>query len=650
MEGRPERALLSYDTTGPQILLEKKIDANIEKVFRIECDVLIDKGSKSVRVLRSQLLNIKLNPILKTEKQYSVDGNRPEPLYPPSTKGWFSRIDRTGLNVIVFVHRIVDDFRLWLVILSKSDFRVLEAHPIFPFEVGALEFEEEFEEYSSFFASKKSLIKAKKWMNSVLVSESPTWEQLTKLIHDVHIPNLRLGKDARNTMQQLIPEAYEDIVREQIMAFFTLVSRWDIPREDPVDYFNRIYPLDVLNTLLLGYVIRKFSDMDIPSYVRIIQRSSRHQLALPSSAIRDEEWNPWTPALFRIVETTPSVFRKAIECTAELNRTKKIVVSLPITRKEASESQENWKNRFLLLASGLRIRTHLRPQALGLVGLIDVTRAHQWPHKHMKWSASIAAQSYREPHIQIMEMPPLAVDRVKKIRPNVITLDWSASITNANLYDFHENSWRVSFKRIQNSLLGNQTLKKLESEFGTWIGQKPYQPKRKWVKCLDATANLGYLASFEQLEYLQKLGLTREELLDAIMEMKKKTVVDISYTPVFRNHMTIALIAQGRSGQICSFVQGFLKHSPSATVFVARGGRWSLIMARVPPSIARQIMIELPGKAAEQDLALSCYRVVSYRSYSWRFYQRILNEDDTWNDDVSAMLSQIRLPYPDNDD
>ena len=147
---------------------------------------------------------------------------------------------------------------------------------------------------------------------------------------------------------------------------------------------------------------------------------------------------------------------------------------------------------------------------------------------------------------------------------------------------------------------------------------------------------------------MKHLNLTSEEFHSTLAELYSNSIIDIQYVPFLVDLVSIAVIAQGPPNHICSLARGFLKHLPSATVNLGKKESWLLALIRLPATAARQIMSELPEVAASLGITLTCYRALTFRSYQWDFYQRILREDGTWDDDVSAMLSQIRLPYPDD--
>ncbi|MFX1367237.1 MAG: hypothetical protein ACFFAY_01375 [Promethearchaeota archaeon] len=624
--------------------------ASKELLMEVGTDVIINENNRVIKSKRKTPVQIFRNPILRAKRYFVLDGNRPEPLYPPSTKGWLSRVDKTGNEVFMFIHGIKDDQKLWLSVVDRNNSQIYEAHPILPFESGVLELSDEFEEYASTFGSLRSFNRAEKWMENILEGAPPSWNDLARIVEDIYVPNLRIGKNMRETMEQLVPASYSRNIRKQIMAFLALIADWKIPDEDPVQYFDRIYPLDVLYTLLMGYVLSLLSEDRVPSYVRIIQESAQSHLAVGSRPMRSSSReDPWILAQHKIMEETSYGVQTSLRYSSRLNEAGDIVVGLPISEAQAGLNPEFWEDRFLLMATAFRLVTTLRPKALGLVRLIDTTRAHQWPHKHMKWSLNVGGGEYREMQIQMMEMPPAAADRVTRLRPNVVEVEWSKHRINADLYAGKKNQWRIPMGRIIGSLKGRKTIRKLKNEFGAWNGKNVHSPTLEWVRCLDATSNLGYLADLEQSDYLEQIGLTLDGLSSSLNELKEKSIVDIQYAPTFVDLVSMVLVAQGPSERICSLSRSILKHTPSATLNLGNGADWFMAITRLPIRIARRFELELPREAAMEELNLTCHRARSFRSYQWKFYQRILKQDRTWDNDVSAMLSQIRLPPPEDE-
>ena len=267
----------------------------------------------------------------------------------------------------------------------------------------------------------------------------------------------------------------------------------------------------------------------------------------------------------------------------------------------------------------------------------------------LKWSAALGSGSYREPHIQVLEMPPKAFEHALRLRPNLIQINWSGSRFNSHLFDIDDARWKIASSRILRSLSGKRTIRRLGNEFGIWKGNQLLEPTLSMVKVLDAMSNLSYLANLEQDKYLQYMKLTREETQTILSDLVKKGAVDIIYAPNLTDLLTVSIIGQGPVEHVCSLGRGLLRYTPSSTVMIGKDGKWIQAMTRMPASIAHQIMALLPSVASEYGVTLRCNRTTSFRSYAWDFYQRQLKQDGSWDDDVSGMLSQIRVPYREND-
>jgi hypothetical protein len=263
----------------------------------------------------------------------------------------------------------------------------------------------------------------------------------------------------------------------------------------------------------------------------------------------------------------------------------------------------------------------------------------------MKWSATIGSTGIRQPSAQIMEMPPDSLEVALRARPSLMGIDWTGTTVNENLYDDQSRTWKIPVGRIMRSLDGKRTIRRLGNEFGRWRGSKTCAPTERWAKALDATAGLLDLSDLEQEKYIKYMGLSRPQLLSALKEMRKKGIISTVYYPELLDLMTVVVIAQGTANSVCSLSRAFLRYSPTATVHLAKNGEWLLALSRQPTSAAHHLIATLPEESAERGIALRCNRPTSVRSYRWGFYRRLLKEDGSWENDVTQMLSQIRVPY-----
>ncbi|MFW9911415.1 MAG: hypothetical protein ACFFEU_03035 [Candidatus Thorarchaeota archaeon] len=645
-------AQLSYNERGPLHTVDDgaiAIPQNMEYMLLDE-EIHVDTtGDREKQRIKSPI-KVKAVPCLMAERSFILDGSRPEPLYPPSTSGWFSRIAKRGRRVTIFLHEMAEEKGYWLSIWDTKAKEFLEAHPILPFEKGILEVSEETDEYNNMFRelSSASRSEAEKWIDNVLSGAPPDWYELSQITNDVYVPGLRIGSDMKSTLDLLVPKSFDSDARTQVMAFLGAIVKGHQPNEDPVSYFEKFQSKEVLRTLLMGHLDCVLSGEQPPSYVRIMQESSLQRAGTPVMTVSESlDADPWHRAYYKIYEGLLKTFDTALKYSEKLNSSGKLILNLPVTRAQAAKSRKRWIERFKLLTIGIRPRSLLRPSSLGLIRVAYTGFAHQWPTLHMRWSATIGSSGYRQPSVQIMEMPPDSLEVALRARPSLMRVDWTGNAVNESLYDNRSENWKIPVGRIMRSLDGKRTLRRLGNEFGAWRGSKTYSPTEIWAKALDATSNLLYLSDLEQEKYVRYRGLSRSQLHSALDEMMGKGIIDTTYFPVIPRLMMVAVIAQGHASNVCSLGRAFMKYSPTATVHLAKKGEWLLALSRQPTSTAHHLIATLPAQAAERGIALRCNRLTSFRSYTWSFYRRLLKEDGSWENDVTHMLSQIRVPYQD---
>jgi hypothetical protein len=651
---KPEPAILSYSPSGPEISMASQSShlALIES-FSTSHLVAVDADSRSCIEELSKPLKVHLKPLFHVERKYVPSAGRIEPLYPPSSYNWLSRVADIGRSAIFFIHEIENDTRYWLSAIDAANCRFFEAHPIHRFEAGILILEDEVSEYermkSKAFGG--NLDTARKWMNKMLSGPPPTWAELAVLTEDVYIPGLSIGKDMKETMAQLVPASFEQGVRNQIMAFLAMASKGEIPAEDPVEFFNSLNPLEVLRVLLMGHYIAILTGNKPPPYVRLIQESEMYRASIPESTVSSShEKRPWTlPIYYQIGHQPEQIGEVSIGYANRLNVEHDILTELPISKAEAKRSRKKWAERFLLKAYGIQLRTFPFPEAFGLKRLVYIGTAHQWPHLHMKFSAILASDSYKDPHIQLVEVPIGTLEPVMDARPSFVEIDWSSMTVNGNHFDFESKTWKVSVRRILNSVGGKRSLRRLKNEFGAWKGKVAEMPSRVWAKSLDITANLSYLDDFENKTYLKSIGITSRELKRSISEMVNRNICKAIYLPRRVGLISLVIQAQGPAEHLCSLSRALLKHSVTCSAYLGKDGEWLSALIRLPPSAVHEILATLPEHSAEVGISSRCYRTKSYRSYLRGFYQRLLQEDGTWNTDISGMVSQIRVPYRQSD-
>jgi hypothetical protein len=89
-------------------------------------------------------------------------------------------------------------------------------------------------------------------------------------------------------------------------------------------------------------------------------------------------------------------------------------------------------------------------------------------------------------------------------------------------------------------------------------------------------------------------------------------------------------------------MRALLKYSPTTLAHIGKGGLVAFAFLRLPYETFRFFMNSFEKKAAEAGLQARCVIPKDVRTYTKTFYQRLLLDDGTWDDDVSYFLEQAR--------
>ncbi|MHA2373348.1 MAG: hypothetical protein ACXAEB_10035 [Candidatus Thorarchaeota archaeon] len=646
--------LIEYRNESLEIVLRNgdTIPANAKNVvYSIHSERIVDNTGKSVDLQLKKRTKIILKPLLIVKRLYCAKPSQfTEEIYPPSTYGWFTRFSGGNKVALYIVQRMEDVNQLWLTILDSETGFVYESHMVEPYETEILslfEKTESAEKDYAFLDSRDRELVRNEVIGSLLDTPPPTWEQMTKLTVDVIIPNVKLGESMREAMNQLVPSVFSPGVREELMSFLVWVSRGKVPDINPVQFFGNLYHLPILRVLLMGHSLCIKDGVSPPPYVKLMMLASRGQLETPKRPPVDvQQRQAWSMFWRRVGELFPDWRGLVIESVSELNASKKIITRLPVTKSAAKRTRNAWRKRFAMLYYGLLIHGFVNPTALGLRRLLYVGAAHRWANRHLSWTARLGEINERPPHLQVMEMPPSAAERVKRLRPNVITVEWSAYAVNPHLYNAEENAWQMQTQKILDAAAGNETLRKLKGEFGYWRGKKPHIPSATEAKVLDLLAGRIYLADLEHSRYPDLMGVSLSKLRTSIDRLSKMGIVNVLYQMIDVSEVSVLTIAQGDADQVYSLTGNLLRNSPTSLAMIGEGGGFATILSRVPTESARLLLSTLPMKAEESNLVVRCMTPRAYQNYRHTLYQRLLKGDGTWDDDVGALVSQVRSRKP----
>ncbi len=587
---------------------------------------------------------IHFDPILITIRPYAKGMDLvTEDVFPPSTTGFYGRMRKGKSNAVYVIQEIEDDTRRWLLIGDPVTGQIFESQVIQLYEAEAIDLidnkehdirwdnllAEETEEYG-------------KAVLSVLSDDSPSWEKLSDLISDITIPNLKIGKSMADTLSQFIPESFPDSTRKELMAFLAHVSKSKIQLEDPIEFLFRTYSLQIFGNLIRGHQRCVVDKTPWPSYVKLLRMAERRELQQPKVTLEAYAVDsPWIVFKQKMNESFPNWMNIAVNTARKLNSSRKIAIKLPATASHARKSVKKWKERLAALTYGLRIRGHVNASCIGLSELVYLGAAYRWPHRHMRFIAKLGA-GVNPPHIQVMAMPKTAAERVKRFLPNITEVAWSTRTVNLGLFDDESRSWEIPVERILNSVDRTGSMNRLVKRFGKNANVDTYQMSKDAARVAGLVSRGIYLVGFEKEGYFKYWGLSRRRVQTILSDLRERGVVDITYEIEEPQLVSIAIIVQGEAKNVISLIESFLDYTPTSLVMLNKEASMGVILSTLIEDSAYEIVSHLPAQGFNSGMTVRCMRPTAFRSFTFDLYHRLLRDDNTWDDDVSAFLSQAR--------
>lgn len=608
--------------------------------------LIVGKSGKTQVKDLDQEAHVCVKASLATKKPYASGmGQIPDPSWPASSEGWYGRMIGGKSEALYTLQEILNDSRYWLTISDPETGVIYESHPIQQYEIAVLQLLEDWESDNERYSALESATReaSRDAALSILNESSPSWAEVSKLFKEVVIPNFRLGSSMRDSIDQLVPYSFPPETREELLAFLAWTTKHTIPRDDPVDFFEKLKATPLLRGLLMGHLQCIIDGVETPSYVRLMMLADKGLLGQPKKPPPDyEEKTKWFIFWYKLDELFPDWRGKAAKFAAELQESRRVAMGLPINRSQAKKSRPAWEDRFAMMVSGLVLRANVHVRAVGLRRLAYIGAAHRWPHKHLAWATRLEGTSDQSRHLQVMIMPPTAAERVRRVRPNVIDIDWSASIANLDLFNETAKVWESSMQSIVDATADEATMRKLGKYQGRWRGKKPRTLTHEEAKVLDIATGGFYLSELERSEHFDYWGFSKEKARSILNRLAKEGIIQISYFIWEMSLVSLLTFAQGPPSRIYSMADAFLQNTPTSLAMVGSEGKNAIILSRLPEDQMHELTSTLPQTAYENDIAVRCMRPRSYRSYRSSLFQRILKPDGSWDDDVSALLSQAR--------
>ena len=639
-----EKGVLLFDQDDALVELESGQvihGNNSDRVF-IELQNMISLDN--VELTKSKY-KVRLKPNLVISQPYTARvGQFIEDVFPPSTSGFYGRLQAGKEDATYFVHQIEDSDRFFLSITDPFSRRIYETHIIQPYEAEALSLVEDIKIRARLYT--ESVVNEEKSRDeilSILDTPSPSWNDLTKIIKDVSIPNLQLGTTMRDTLSLIVPSSFPEEIREDLMAFLAYVVRSNIPKEDPLTYSFKFSSTPIVESLLNGHLMYLMDKTDWPPYVKLMTLAARGQLEAPKRAVSDTIMSsPWLLFSQKCMELRPSWLHIALNSAKNLNKSGRVVLGLPTTRSAANNSRKSWRKRYAEISHGLRIRGQIGSSSLGLVELVYLGAAYRWSHRHMKFIARLGGAGENSPHLQVMILPFAAAERLKRTFPSILNVFWSARTSNLDAFDEKSGQWIVPIDSIVSSLENKSSMKKLKNQFSMKGVPKVYPLSKEEAKVADLVSEGVESLYLEIPDFLNNWGLSKKKIHTTLTNMINRKVMKMVYEVSDARLVSLAIIIQGRNETIASLTYELLRSTPTSYARLDKAGENAVILSRLPEESVYDIASQLASRGLEHDVNIRCLRPTTFRRYTSNLYQRLLKDDGTWDDDVSAFLSQAR--------
>ncbi len=593
----------------------------------------------------SFLGRIIFNPIIVEKRPYTPDiGQQMEDIFPPSTGGFYGRLRAGKKEALYIIQMIENDPRLWLTIGDPQTGRVYETQIVQPYEAEALRLldDQNLQNlwYAEVWSGKEEVLR--KEILSVLDQPSPSWEEVSTLVTDLAIPNLKLGRTARETLSQFVPDSFPESIQEQLMAFLAYVVMDKINMADIVDPSFFLDAMPMFASLIRGHARCVIDNQKWPPYLKLIILDSRKMLEQPKATVAEVMSETWRILWQKMIEQFPNWFGSAIQSAQELNNSRTIHTRLPFSKSQAIRSSKLWKKRLAAIVYGLRLRGHVNHQAIGLSELVYLGAAYRWPHRHMRFITRLGKVGENPAHLQVMTMPPSGVERVMRALPQCIKVSISARAVNLNLYDESSGEWKIPIEKILSSISQRGSVKKFSKRYASFAKSETYQISPDETKVLGLVSSGVYLEAFETPGYFKYWGMKRKQVISIISRLQEKKVIQTTYEANDANLISLASIVQGNNENVISLAESFLTNTPSSIIMLNEECDKGFILSRLPENGLHELASELNRQGVYQDVVIRCMRPRAYRSFNFSLYSRLLGNDGTWDDDVSAFLSQAR--------
>lgn len=635
------RGITLFSSTGARYSRDTFIDVDYSVDYEIVPTTNEGKSS-SIPLEREVLIGLNPQSILFRPCAPYI-GQIVEDIYPPSRHGFYGRMKQGSQDAVYIIQNIKDSPMKWLTITNPENGVIYESHSIQPYEAASIQLLDHATLQRMLYHDiGQARNNSKDKVMNTLGNPSLSWSDVAKIVTDVSIPNLTLKANGHEILSLLVPDSFPDQIREQLIAFLSFVIQDEIPSDDPVEFQYNLLSVPLLGSLIAGHIRCKMDGVEPPPYVKLMALAARSQLGSPKRAMSDDVKNiPWMLFWQKCTELFPNWLFHSIQVANELNRTGKIQVGSPVTKSAARRNNDSWKKRVASSYYNLRLLGQVNTKIIGLTELVYIGSAYRWPHYHMKFKTRLGSAG-DSTHLQVMNVPVAAEERITRLLPGIIKIDLSIRSANLDMFDNSSKSWIVSANPIIDTLGQTISERKLLQLSGYQKVTRIHPVSFQDTKALDLLATGINLDDLEIPLIRNYLQINKNSLRTTIARLVNQNIVKITYETFDDQLISLATIIQGRPDFLRSILIAFLKNTPSTLAMLNDEKDHAILLSRLPESAAYNLATILPKRGIDLGLNIRCMRPTIFQSYTHNLYQRLQEENGTWNEDVSAFLSQAR--------
>jgi len=260
----------------------------------------------------------------------------------------------------------------------------------------------------------------------------------------------------------------------------------------------------------------------------------------------------------------------------------------------------------------------------------------------MEFITRLGSSGDNTPYLHVMVMPPAAASQIQRTLPTVIDVKHTIRTSNNTLFDKERKAWTVSIDQILTSTKRNHSVRKLSNQFNIEKKIHITSINHDEAKILDLASEGIRIAGLEREEYLSPWGVTSKKVQKLLTNLSDRKIIQLYYEASNQNLISLATIIHGPPEKVTAVSNAFLDHTPTTLMMLDEKGTQSILISRLPKESLYELASELPLIGLEHGLTIRCLRPTTFQSYTHNLYQRLLLKDGTWDDDVSAFLSQAR--------